>query len=227
MPLAIGDALGLPFGAPLLTVKSSLLTGLFAYYAFETLTTDSSGNGNTLTNTNGVTQGTGIIGQAASFASASSQKLSQAATINYANDYTIAAWFNSASAAANQYIFASSHNTGFFWPGAIQYRRNGATGAVTTSNNVGVGVWGFACVTFTAATSTLSLTLNNGTPATSTTSTSPGSLAYNFGSDNAGTQFWNGLIDEAGIWTVALTPTQITNLYNGGAGVTYPFNGVP
>ncbi len=34
---------------------------------------------------------------------------------------------------------------------------------------------------------------------------------------------WNGSIDEVGIWDVALTVGEVTALYNGGAGLAYPF----
>lgn len=35
---------------------------------------------------------------------------------------------------------------------------------------------------------------------------------------------YGGAIDEFGVWKVKLTPSDITQLYNGGAGVQYPFN---
>lgn len=34
---------------------------------------------------------------------------------------------------------------------------------------------------------------------------------------------FNGLVDETGIWSRALTGAEITQLYNGGAGLAYPF----
>lgn len=51
-------------------------TNLMAYYRFETgaLTIDDSGNGNTLTNTNTVGEGTGVFGGAADFGSANTNK---------------------------------------------------------------------------------------------------------------------------------------------------------
>jgi hypothetical protein len=36
----------------------------------------------------------------------------------------------------------------------------------------------------------------------------------------------SGLIDEVGIWSRALTGAEVTSLYNGGAGLQYPFTGV-
>src|SRR5262249_31508245 len=36
------------------------------------------------------------------------------------------------------------------------------------------------------------------------------------------THYFNGAIDEIGVWNRALTSTEITNLYNSGAGLAYP-----
>lgn len=45
-----------------------------------------------------------------------------------------------------------------------------------------------------------------------------------FGDDNAGLgNTHRGTIDEVGIWNRALGSTEITALYNGGAGLSYPF----
>lgn len=37
------------------------------------------------------------------------------------------------------------------------------------------------------------------------------------------TEFYNGALDEVGIWKRALTASEISLLYNSGAGLTYPF----
>lgn len=33
---------------------------------------------------------------------------------------------------------------------------------------------------------------------------------------------WDGIVDELGIWSRALTPSEVTSLYNAGAGLAYP-----
>ncbi len=35
-------------------------------------------------------------------------------------------------------------------------------------------------------------------------------------------QYLNGALDEIGLWTRVLTSTEVTQLYNGGAGLAYP-----
>lgn len=44
---------------------------------------------------------------------------------------------------------------------------------------------------------------------------------------NSGTaeKFWNGWIDEVGIWSKVLSTAEITLLYNGGVGLSFPFGG--
>lgn len=37
-----------------------------------------------------------------------------------------------------------------------------------------------------------------------------------------GSNFYDGIIDEVGVWSRALTQSEITALYNGGAGLAYP-----
>jgi len=39
---------------------------------------------------------------------------------------------------------------------------------------------------------------------------------------NSTVQHWKGNLDELGIWTRALTTTEVAQLYNGGAGLPYP-----
>jgi hypothetical protein len=35
--------------------------------------------------------------------------------------------------------------------------------------------------------------------------------------------FWDGYIDEVGIWNKTLSPNEVTLLYNNNIGLTYPF----
>ena len=47
--------------------------------------------------------------------------------------------------------------------------------------------------------------------------------AYTFSDNVSPMNFFNGTIDAVGIWNRVLTPTEITELYNAGAGKQYPF----
>ena len=46
-----------------------------------------------------------------------------------------------------------------------------------------------------------------------------------FGSEHSSSTKWfNGVFDEIGLWSLGLTSGNVTTLYNGGLGKTYPFN---
>ena len=49
------------------------------------------------------------------------------------------------------------------------------------------------------------------------------STSLYFGHHPDASSYFNGIIDEVGIWTRVLTATEVSNLYNSGSGVTYPF----
>jgi len=49
------------------------------------------------------------------------------------------------------------------------------------------------------------------------------SAPLRFGQANGGGQYFNGILDEIGIWNRALSTQEISNLYNTGSGRTYPF----
>ena len=46
---------------------------------------------------------------------------------------------------------------------------------------------------------------------------------WGIGSDNLASSYFSGIIDEVGFWNRALTSAEVTSLYNGGTGLTYPF----
>lgn len=222
---------------------SSLLTGLQAYYAFETLTFDSTGNGNTLTNNNGVTQASGILGQAASFASASSQSLSHASSAPFVmsgnTPFTITGWINLATftglpplvgkddgGTTSEYVVCVIQTTHEF---NFTVSSNG-TSFVSVSLFSPVpttGTWYFLCAKYDGV--NISLSVNNGTPVTTAFSAGvfAGTSVFNIGRFVRTGDFTNGLIDQVGIWKVALTPTQITALYGSGSPPAYPFTGIP
>ena len=43
-----------------------------------------------------------------------------------------------------------------------------------------------------------------------------------FGLAQSGLSYYNGILDEVGVWDKVLTPTEVTELYNAGAGKQYP-----
>ena len=52
---------------------------------------------------------------------------------------------------------------------------------------------------------------------------STNALDFTVGISDQGVLDMNGLIDEVGVWDKELTPTEVSQLYNAGAGLAYPF----
>lgn len=99
------------------------------------------------------------------------------------------------------------------------YAATTVTGATTLST----GTWYFCVLTFDGT--NIRLYLNGSLDATSANTS--GNIVD--GSGAIGRAFWaagnyfDGLIDEVGLWSRVLTPTEITELYNSGSGFQYPF----
>ncbi len=226
----------------------SLLTGLAAYYklneAAGTTRLDSLGV-NDLTDHNTVGSSPGKIANAADFVSASTQYLSCADNSAFqmgVGDFSMAAWFK----------FSNSDDTGSYLPIAWYGRPQSATGygigiidagatavvigivndgvtgkEVDYETNIGDGLWHFVVATFDRA-GNLSVILDNGTPKTSSMITVLGSVnnanGFAIGAAYDATHPLDGSVDEVGIWNRLLTGPEINDLWNGGAGFTYPFS---
>jgi hypothetical protein len=219
---------------------SSLLTGLVAYWKLDEAAgnaSDSSGNGNTLTNSNVVTYVPGLIGNAANFVGASSQQLITFTTLGLGvtTKYSTSQWyFRSATtnAVSSCFAIANANMTGNIWfTDGNLYNYIGSNANFGKVALGGSGSWTHIVNVYdgTQATNALKLLVyvNGVAQGLSFTGTIPASFTppaeYQMGW-NPSTAFATGLIDESGIWSRAITPAEVAVLYNGGAGKTYPFS---
>ena len=218
--------------------SANLLTDLVAYWPME----ETSGTrfdvvgSNDLTDNNTVTSAAGIRGNAAQFTAANEEYFSLAdnADVSMGDlSFTIAAWvFQTASTGTNQIIidkgdigFTSSHEyilydadgpQSFIWLVA----NNSDVGPLLASSfgDPPTGEWIFLVGWHDAESDTVNIQVNNG--AVDSTSYAQGSwdsphdLRIGVGHFALGTeQFWNGLIDEVGIWKRTLTAEERRSLY--------------
>jgi len=51
-----------------------------------------------------------------------------------------------------------------------------------------------------------------------------GTAPFELGAFVDSPEYWDGIIDEVGVWSRALTDAEIISLYNSGAGLSYPFS---
>lgn len=204
----------------------ALTTGLIAYWDMQGNSTDVTGGGDNGTDTNiTYSSANGLIGQGAGF-NGSSSNITLANTITQ-TDFTIAGWIKTS------FVGAGSYQTLASWTGSyylvIQASANNydvqfgtAGGAINSSRiNLNDGNWHQLVVTITGSTSG-ALYIDGVADGTGTVSPFIGLTMY-FGSINNTSNFLTGNLDEIGIWSRALSGAEITQLYNGGAGLTYPF----
>lgn len=226
---------------------SSLLTSLVSYWKLDeasgTRVDSVVASGNDLTDNNTVTQAAGKISNAGQFTSANSETLSRADNASLSTgdiDFTVAGWVYGDTLPSGGGIIqkgngAAAHEFDLFFRGtgtAFAFRI--ANGTLLAQDNTIVppstGTWYFVVGWHDSVADTVNVQVNNNTAvSTATTGVAPTDTAAAFiiGRSVVSTVFWNGRIDEVGFWKRVLTATERTNLYNAGAGVTYPFTGIP
>lgn len=189
----------------------------------------------TLTDNNTCGSRSGIISSATDFIDTNTEFLSLAdnADMSYtgAENRSLQFWFNPDSVTGVNTIMSKwANTTDQEW---LVYL-NGSTltlgvlqqGAELTKASITTGAWWHVVVTMNSSKG-LELFVN-GTSAG--TKTSVGTVAgtgseVRFG-QNSTTNFYDGAIDEAAFWTRVITSTEVTQLYNAGAGLAYPFTSI-
>lgn len=215
----------------------ALTDGLVAFWKLE----EASGTradhvgANDLTDVNTVTQNPGIVGNAAQFTAANSERLEIVDNTDLSTgdiDFTLSAWVYLDTTGVFRNVITK-------WEGAganIEYllRVNASNQATfTVGNGASNGSATFTTTALSGATwyniiawhdsvaNTISVTVNaNATPASAawTTGVLDGGSKFALGfSIGAGT-YWNGRIDAVGLWKRALSSTERDEVYNAGSG---------
>ena len=221
--------------------SSTLLNNIKSYYEFSGNSNDATGNGNNGSDTS-ITYGTayGKIGEGADFNGSSSYiSLGNPSDLQNA-DFTYSGWFNLQNTPSFFTLISKNYRTA---PWSSPYATilirvdNSSTievglsnGSTYTAHNYSVSLstntWYNLVFTYNGTTGILYL---NGSEVASNTYSV--TLTYNtqpwyIGADNSASpqgDHFNGYMDEIGIWSRALTSTEVTQLYNSGKGLQYPF----
>lgn len=217
---------------------STLLTSLRAYWAMDETTgmvlSDELGSYNGTTS--GVASVTSVLGYSRQYTSSSSQYSDFGQTVGDlgTGDFSINFWFRAPSLPGDEqglmgtagipsfYVTTSSTNTllGVF---------NFSGTDLTFASNGAFSANAWYMITVTVARAGLATMYVNGTAQTDTEDISASSAvslttnAYYYIA-RSGIDYFNGYIDEAGIWTKVLSAGEVTELYNAGSGKSYPFN---
>lgn len=114
--------------------------------------------------------------------------------------------------------------------GRFVFRVGGASNTPVTANNFGTpstGVWYMINAFHDPAANQIGISVNNGTPNTAGFSAGVPDTGNPFylGWDVDSARYLNGDLDIIGIWKRLHSSQDKTDLYNGGAGLDYPFTG--
>lgn len=218
---------------------------------------DESPNNNTLTDNNTVLFGAGKIGNAADFEADNSEFLSIAdasqSGLEPTNNLSICAWIKAESfpdrecmlitkqnSSYAQYLFildSSSGTPNIRW--AIFRTDASSSTHVGDTGNLSAGTWYHVAVTYeyvTNGTSKMNVYLNGSSDAAEKTNAvgpiQGGNSAFQIGARNYAEfeNYWDGLIDEAIVWDICLTPAEVLKVknitsyqYGGGLGIGNPY----
>lgn len=215
----------------------ALTDQLTAYYKFNSNANDSVGSNNgTEVNTPTYTTGNGSLGDCMSLASASSQYVTLPNGVFPwgTNTVTVNMWVNVASTAANQGVFMVARTS----QGAMMYFS--AAGWDFAKPNVVSLTYSFTgdsawhMWTFVADGSGMRYYKDgNSTPVASNANTAVFSDpsgdtipvgAYRSGGSIQSGWYLNGKIQALGVWSRALSTSEISQLYASGSGLQYPFS---
>lgn len=212
--------------------SSSLLTGLTAYYKLDDLT--ESVGGLTLTDHGSVTFTAGV---GATFVSASSQYLTRADNAAFqmgTGDFSVACWgkFTGTTGTRNLVTYgAPTGSTGYgimaVNAGFSFYILDGTTLRTIDS----AGSWNGLAITLIIVTAnragnaTLYIHNTAETPVdiTAANQSVNNTNGLGIGGRYDGVQLLDGQVGRVGFWNRVLTAGEISALWNGGAGITYPF----
>lgn len=219
----------------------ALTDNLRAYWSFDT-NNDSAVNGYNGTSVNSPTYTAGKISDALTLVRASSQYVSMPNGVLPfgTNTYTVNMWVKFAAAFTNdtgrsltmtsrtgQGLLLYAYRTG---AGAylIDHSKPNVVGLAYTWSgfNTNWNMWTFrgdssGMKTFLNGTQVATNTNSSNIVAPSTDTIEFG--AYRFAGSIQSAWYLDGQMDEVGIWDRSLTTTEITELYNSGAGLAYPF----
>lgn len=216
-------------------------TSLRAYYKFDESSgnaTDSSGNGNVLTNVGTVGYVSSKINNGIDLGAGNTSKYFIATNnlgLTGTQDKTFSVWVNLQSApssGAYYDLFGHRTNLGVDRYMGVYYRNNGGTYQIRslystlgtdTNYTLTPGTWYHFSLVLSSG--IVYLYVNNAL----VHSYAQGSYTANQNythvgrTPDAAIQYASALYDEFGVWGRALTSTEINNLYNGGLALPYPF----
>ena len=208
--------------------SAALDVSLLSYWRFENNVTDE------LNANNGVDSGTadiaGIIGRGRDFEQTEGDYVNVGnSTIDLTNgNFTFNMWVKPETLVASARLFAATTTNGYgiyIDTGRLAFSKFGVDGVIGT-DAMSVGVWSMLTVIYDTSANLITYYINGTADsggADSYSSTFSSGMNYYIGNGYVvgTTTAWDGIIDEVSVWTRCLLSTEVTQLYNGGLGITY------
>lgn len=211
------------------STHATLPTGLVAYYTLDEASgtrSDSKGTKH-LTDNNTVTSTTGKQGNGAFFTAANSEYLSASDTGLPTGNYSVSFWVKSNDTPVD---YNNILQWGTFDFGKLVWITLTSAGKVLMSNygssfssatTVLNNAWHHVVLTRVGSAMKFYIDGNTTADASGTWGTDPVLAGlFELGQSGVGGYF-DGALDELGIWSKELSSTEITDLYNGGSGLPY------
>lgn len=220
----------------------SLLTNIVSYYKFDVDESDATGNGNNPSSINGLT----ISGPNGKINSGLGMSVAGSSRLQYSyipqsgsGDFSVGFWINTMMTPIGFGTFINwGDNSGNSFyvrltsTGNIQATFDSSNGLAITTNAFNDGNFHYVVVLYKSippSSHALFIYVDGVSADTGTqslyTATVSGSLLY-VGERFNGASDYTGSLDEMGLWSRELSTTEITQLYNSGAGLQYPFTGI-
>ena len=144
-------------------------------------------------------------------------------------DLTLNMWVNVESLTAIRMLFGGA-TFGFSWnigtDGKQTFGKNGVNQVLST-DTVTTGTYTMVSIVYDQTANTVTFykngTVDSGGSDAYSTNFDTGKV-YKLGLNPGGSLHYDGLMDEVGIWTRALSGAEISELYNSGSGLQYPFS---
>ena len=221
----------------------ALIDNLYAYWKFDESSgnaSDATGNGYTLTNNNTVGFAAGKIGNCADFGTTNTTKyfsntnVKNPSTYNTGLSFSFWVYFNTIP--SSDFDVFTTQDTS--WSGCFirvhsavstDFRfGNGITsdgGTTNVTTSFSSGTWYHIVMTHSATANTYYINGSQVAQRTSNVTLSGGGTGLSIGTNYALVNYASTRHDETGVWTRELSSAEVTQLYNGGNGLAYPFTG--
>lgn len=220
-----------------------LLAGLEAYYNYNSDTTDATGNGNNQVASNAITFVAGKINNSIE-GDGTTSYVTYASILPQNDTFTTTGWFylDELPGAGTIDTIWGNEKAGV-GIGKVYVDQGGNIVMVSQSSTYQVSIAGISATTwyffeagYNHSTGRLFLRVNDGAKSNGTNPIPAGwqyvgdgnvDVAASNRGDTNHEQWFNGRIDELAFYNRTLEPAEVTNLYNSGLGLTYPFTPPP